>query len=138
MANAPFVDGSNVGTVSFEVSGVVTTTSMNKLQVIGGDILVEDCILETGTSIAAGTGTLFEVRKTDTTYGIALILSHAISALTANVTFDMTTATTKNRSICKPGTYIAIGTTGANSSAGTARITIKYRKLQENSKVQVV
>jgi hypothetical protein len=79
-----------------------------------------------------------QVRKTASTYGVALILSHAISALTANVTFDMTTATTKNRTIVKAGEYILLGTTGAAADAGTGKVTIKYRKLGQSSEVQAV
>lgn len=138
MLNVPYSDNLGIGTVSFTMDGdELTTTSIPKYLVIGDGIVVEDVILEIGTSVAAGTGTLLQIRKTDT-IGNPLILSHAISALTDNVTFDLSTATTKNRAFCAGGTYIAIGTTGAAGSAGDLRVTIKYRRTNSNSGIQAV
>jgi hypothetical protein len=136
--STPYSDNLGIGTVTFTMNGsAVTTAGVNKLLVMGDGIYIDDVILEVGTSVAAGTGTLLQILKTDTT-GTPLVLSHAISALTANTTFDLSTATTKNRSFCAGGTYINVGSTGANGSAGDFRVSIKYRRMNSNSGLQAV
>lgn len=51
----------------------------------------------------------------------------------------MTTATTKNRSYCKGGTYLTVFSTGADcTGAGVIRLTFKFRRENSNSGLQAV
>lgn len=137
MYNQPFVDDL-VGTFVFQVtSSTITTSFVNKILVIGADIFVEDVIVETDATGLAG-ATLFQVKKSDTT-GNPIIFSESVSNLGANKTYDLSSATIKNRSLVAAGTYIGVlGTASAGTGTGVARITIKYRRTDENAKLQVV
>lgn len=135
--NSPYSDNLGLLNYTFTMNGAdVTTAGVNKILVIGDAVVVDDVILEVGASVAAGTGTLLQVFKSDTTAGISTILSASVSALTANVTFDLSTATIHNRSYIPAGTYIGIRTTGANGSAGDIRVTLRCRRTNENCKLQ--
>lgn len=126
------------GNITFNVtSSALTTSFVNKLLVIGAPIIVEDVIVETdGTGLAGAT--LFQVKKSDTT-GNSIMFSEAVANLGANKTYDLSSATIKNRSVCNANTYIGVlGTASAGTGAGVARVTIRYRKTDENSKIQAV
>jgi hypothetical protein len=136
MANSPTFD-SQFGSVTIDVvSNTLTTSLANKLLVVGDGVVVEDVIAETDATGLAG-ATLFQVRKTDTV-GNPIIFSEAVANLGANKTFDLSSATIKNRSTCTNGTYIGVlGTSGAGTGAGVVRVTVKYRRLNQNSQLQV-
>jgi len=129
----------SIVSITFVSSTVLTATALNKFLVVGDGVVIEDTIVQTdGTGIAGGT--LFQVKHSGTgSYGAAIILSHAVSALGANVTFDMTTATTKNRTTLVGGEYITLSSTSADcTGAGVTLLTIRYRKLNSNSYIQAV
>jgi len=138
MASPLYSDNLGIATVTFDViSSTLTTALVNKLLVVGEGVVVEDVIVETDATGLAG-ATLFQVRKTDP-IGINIIFSQAVSGLGANITFDLSTATIKNRSQCVGGTYIGvIGTVDAGTGAGVARVTVRYRRLNANSTLQLV
>tara|TARA_R110000868_G_scaffold178700_1_gene418508 strand:+ start:3007 stop:3423 length:417 start_codon:yes stop_codon:yes gene_type:complete len=135
MENVPFYD-SQVGEFSFSfVANTLTTSFVNKAQVVGDSIMIEDVIVETDTTGLAG-ATLFQVKKSDT-IGNPIVFSQAVANLGASATYDLSTATIKNRSVCAAGTYIGIlGTASAGTGTGVARVTIRYRRLYENSSLQ--
>lgn len=137
MLNQPFLDDLQ-GQITFNVvSSTLTTSFANKILVIGSPIMVEDVIVETdGTGLAGAT--LFQVKKSDTV-GNSIIFSEAVSNLGANKTYDLSTATIKNRSTCAANTYIGVlGTASAGTGAGVARVTIKFRRTDSNSQIQIV
>lgn len=137
MANSPIFD-SQFGSVTIDiVSSTLTTSFVNKLLVVGDGVVVEDVIVETDATGLAG-ATLFQVHKSDTT-GNPIIFSQAVANLGANATYDLSTATIKNRSTVTNGKYIGVlGTGSAGTGAGVARVTVKYRRLNQNSQLQVV
>lgn len=138
MATTPFQDA-QVYTVQTTLtsSAILNSAATNLFQSIGDGVVIEDIICETdATGLAAGT--LFQLKRTDS-YGANIILSHAVASLGANVTIDMSTATTKNRSVVGSGKYITSFATGADcTGAGTVRVTIKYRRVNSNSLLQAV
>ena len=114
MFNQPFVDDL-VGVYQFSfVASTLTTSFVNKILVVGSPVYIEDVVVETDATGLAG-ATLFQVKKSDTT-GAAIIFSQAVANLGANATYDLSTATIKNRSTCAANTYIGILGT---ASAGT-------------------
>lgn len=138
MAFNPTYDNFGIGTVGFDVtSSTLTTSFVNKLLVVGDGIMIEDVIVETDATGLAG-ATLFQVKKDDAT-GNSIIFSESVSNLGANKTYDLSTATIKNRSVVVGGKYIGVlGTASAGTGAGVARVTIKFRRLNTNTVVQFV
>jgi len=138
MAQGLYSDNLGLWTITFDVtSSDITTSLTNKLLVIGTGVVVEDVIVETDATGLAG-ATLFQVKKTDTT-GAAIIFSQAVANLGANATYDLSTATIKNRSVVVGGKYIGVlGTASAGTGAGVARVTVKFRRMDATSTIQAV
>ena len=138
MAQSLYSDNLGIGTVTIDiVSSTITTSFVNKFLVIGDGIVVEDVIVETDATGLAG-ATLFQVKKSDTT-GAAIIFSQAVANLGANATYDLSTATIKNRSTCTNGTYIGVlGTASAGTGAGVVRVTVKFRRMSAISTLQAL
>jgi hypothetical protein len=138
MSSALYSDNLGIGTITFDVtSSTITTSFVDKLLVIGEGIVVDDVIVETDATGLAGS-TLFQVRKNDPV-GANIIFSQAVSNLGANATYDLSTATIKNRSTVAGGYYIGVlGTASAGTGAGVARVTVKFRRMNSTSTIQAV
>jgi len=138
MAAGLYSDNLGIGTITIDVtSSTITTSFVNKLLVIGTGVVVEDVIVETDATGLAG-ATLFQVHKSDTT-GNPIIFSQAVANLGANATYDLSTATIKNRSVVVGGKYIGVlGTASAGTGAGVARVTVKFRRMDATSTIQAV
>lgn len=138
MAQGLYSDNLGIGTITFDVtSSALTTSFVNKLLVIGAGIVVEDVIVETDATGLAG-ATLFQVKKSGAT-GNPIIFSQAVANLGANATYDLSTATIKNRSTVLGGTYIGVlGTASSGTGAGVVSVTVKFRRMNSVSTIQTV
>jgi len=138
MAQGLYSDNLGLWTITFDVtSSDITTSLTNKLLVIGTGVVVEDVIVETDATGLAG-ATLFQVKKDDA-IGNSIIFSQAVANLGANATYDLSTATIKNRSVVVGGKYIGVlGTASAGTGAGVARVTVKFRRMDATSTIQAV
>lgn len=138
MSSGLYSDNLGIGTISIDItSSTLTTSFVSKFSVIGEGIVIEDVIVETNSTGLAG-ATLFQVHKNDT-QGNPIIFSQAVANLGANATYDLSTATIKNRSTVAGGFNIGVlGTASAGTGAGVARVTLKFRRLSPNSTIQAV
>src|SRR5258708_6850809 len=92
----------------------VSTAPVNIATAFNSDIEIEDIIFETDATGLAG-GTTFEIRASGT-FGLAVVVSMAVSSLGANVTksfFASTPWTVWNRFVLRQGSTLQIDSTVA-------------------------
>jgi hypothetical protein len=100
----------------------------------GGDIYIDNAIIEVGATGLAG-GTTFELIASEVV-GLSVFFANAVSGLGANTTLDMFTASTAQRTVIQQGTYISIGSTvAACTGSAVWTLTIIYRPCGVDSAV---
>lgn len=118
------------------VSSTITQAGVDlTVASIGGNIAVENIILQTGaTGLAAGTN--FQVTVNNTS-GLAVVMAEAVSNLGANKTVDLTTASvTKQKFVIESGKKITLKSTVADcTGAGTIDIFVQCRRLSAGADI---
>lgn len=114
-------------------SSTITTSAQDLSLASSGEFYVENVILKTDATGLAG-ATNFRVLSNNSK-GLVAILEEAVSALGANKTIDITTASVvKQRTVLESGKKLQfLGTASAGTGAGTVDVYVVLRKASTSS-----
>jgi len=129
----------NAGENVLKIAGLssdIGTVAVSIATVTGGDVEIEQMILETDVTGLAG-GTNVQI-LTDDAIGQANMLVETVANLGANKTVDMFSASvTKQRKIIRQGKHLQINSTvAACTGAGVWNLYVHYRPIVQTSVLQ--